>query len=408
MPVENSSNISEEVVSAFTDTPRKKEKSLQVMTVLGIIGAIIGIGGVIYAFVKSAPDVAELNFPEIGASKEDNNIYSNLTGLPVASEAEVTAPAYCVQVPNGLDGARPQAGLDDAGVIFEAIAERGITRFAAIFQNPTVSVIGPIRSLRMYYLEWDTPFDCTITHAGGADDALAAVSSGSYSDLTENYTYMYRSSAGSRLWNNLFTTSTELKNFSSNTSKTTSNINGFTHMTPSEALHDRVDKTMDKLDITEPEQGNTSDYQPTTTHIDLSFASAASYNVVYNYNTETNSYDRAYENGSAHEIYSCPDGDYGEVSPESACTLTTLAPKVVVAIEVSEKTASDGYHESITTIGSGKAYIFQNGTATEGTWRKSSASDQIRFYDDSGAEIKLVPGQVIVSAVPTYGSINYE
>ena len=96
-------------------------------------------------------------------------IYSSLTGEEISDASLNNSPTYCVQIPNGTDGGRPQAGLGQAAVIFEAIAERGITRFAAVFQNPTVGVIGPIRSLRSYYLDWDTPFDCTVVHAGGSD-----------------------------------------------------------------------------------------------------------------------------------------------------------------------------------------------------------------------------------------------
>ena len=87
-------------------------------------------------------------------------------------------------------------------------------------------MIGPIRSLRLYYLQWDTPFDCTIVHAGGADDAIAAVRSGGYKDLTENYAYMYRG-GNNRLWNNLFTTSQHLTQVSADWGYGSSNVNGF-------------------------------------------------------------------------------------------------------------------------------------------------------------------------------------
>jgi len=74
---------------------------------------------------------------------------------------------------------------------------------------------------------------------------------------------------------------------------------------------------------------------------------------------------------------------------------------------VSEKRASDDYHEDITTVGSGEAYVFQNGTAIKGTWKKDSVAEQIRFYDESGSEIALAPGQTFVEAVPQYGSVEY-
>ena len=74
---------------------------------------------------------------------------------------------------------------------------------------------------------------------------------------------------------------------------------------------------------------------------------------------------------------------------------------------VSERRASDNYHEDITTIGTGDAHIFQNGIAIKGTWQKASAAEQIKFFDESGVEVALAPGQTFVEAVPQYGSVEY-
>ena len=131
------------------------------------------------------------------------------------------------------------------------------------------------------------------------------------------------------------------------------------------------------------------------------------FNVRYNYDADSNSYLRSYESGAAHEVYACPGEDLGEKNPEAVCQLQQLAPSVVVAMEVSEHRASDDYHEDITTIGSGKAWVFQNGQAITGTWSKSSIKDQIKFFDASGVEIKLAPGQTFVEAVPAYGDVTY-
>jgi hypothetical protein len=129
--------------------------------------------------------------------------------------------------------------------------------------------------------------------------------------------------------------------------------------------------------------------------------------VNYSYDGVNNTYLRSYESGDAHNIYDCPAEDLGEKNPENVCTLRQLAPSVVVAMMVEEKRAWDNYHEDITTIGSGKAFIFQNGGVTVGTWNKGSVGEQIKFFDESGAEIALAPGQTFVEAVPTYGSVEY-
>lgn len=385
----------------------KNSKAWLILTIIGSIGLVAGIGCIVATFFIPKEELPELEFPRIPSAVRKDAFYSNLTGLET-TESGKTAPTYCIQTPNGTDGGRPQAGLDQAGVVFEAIAEAGITRFAAIYQNPTSAVIGPIRSLRLYYLEWDTPFDCTIVHAGGANDALQALKTGSYKDLTENYTYMYRSNMGNRRWNNLFTNATLLAQLSGDRGYTKSEVNGFARMTPDESWHDLIDNSVsEKLVITEPAEGDISEVKPSVSEIKVRFGSSPTFNVIYKYNPETNSYDRSYENGTAHEVYSCPSEALGKVSPEGACILKQLSPSVVAIMMVSEKKADDGYHENITTLGSGNAYVFQNGRAIAGTWHKTTVRDQIKFYSMDGAEIQMAPGQTFVEAVPNYGSVAY-
>ena len=62
----------------------------------------------------------------------------------------------------------------------------------------------------------------------------------------------------------------------------------------------------------------------------------------------------------------------------------------------------------IETIGTGTAYIFQNGSATKGTWSKASRASQIVFKDEKGNEISFAPGQLWISAIPRgIGSVEY-
>lgn len=387
----------------------KHNKSWAIFMMLGGIGVIGGLICILIAFLQEEQEVVLLDFPTIPSQTiSTTNQYSSLTGEPLVDNASKNAPAYCVQTPNGTDGARPQAGLTQAGVIFEAIAEAGITRFAAIYQDPTSAIIGPIRSLRIYYLDWDTPFDCTIVHAGGSGDALSAVASGGYKDLSEDYSYMYRGTYRQRLWNNLFTTSDNLKRFSDNHNYRESNIHGFARMTPEESTRDMInDLITEKLNITHPAKENTSSLTTKVGSINLNFGNYPAFNVSYTYDASTNTYLRSYQNGNRHEVYSCPNENLGDKNPEDVCTLTQMAPNVVIAMVVNERRASDNYHEDITTSGSGKAYVFQNGSVIEGTWNKPSKNDQIKFLDNNGSEIKLAPGQTFISAIPNYGSIAY-
>ncbi|MHA2621166.1 MAG: DUF3048 domain-containing protein [bacterium JZ-2024 1] len=61
---------------------------------------------------------------------------------------------------------RPPQGLADADVVYEMRVEGGITRFMGIFFNEAPRIIGPIRSVRQYYLPIVTEYGAMIVHAG--------------------------------------------------------------------------------------------------------------------------------------------------------------------------------------------------------------------------------------------------
>lgn len=375
----------------------------------GVVGILAGAGcGLFAIFGAGEVKANEVQFPEVGAKEKNGNAkqkLSVLTGEELAKGKTADGPIYCMQTPNGLDGARPQAGLTEAGVVFEAIAEAGITRFAAIYQEPDAGVIGPIRSLRTYYLEWDTPFDCTIVHSGGSGDALAALSSGNYRDLDENYETMYRGTYVSRGWNNLFTTGALLAKATAG--ETSSSAKGFARLTPEESAKERIESgAIEKLVITEPSEGDTSEVAAEVPEIAVKFSGDADFSVNYSYDIENNTYLRSYASGDPHLVYECDPSSSME-NPEDVCNLVQVAPNVVVAMIVEEGLAADAYHEDIEAIGMGAAYIFQNGSIIEGTWSKSSAGDQIKFFDEDGNEVKLAVGQTFVEAVPEYGSVTY-
>ena len=61
-------------------------------------------------------------------------------------------------------------------MVFEAVAEGGITRFLALYQEAQPNLMGPVRSVRPYYLDWLMQFNGSIAHVGGAPKALEALS----------------------------------------------------------------------------------------------------------------------------------------------------------------------------------------------------------------------------------------
>lgn len=395
---------------------KKKSSKISLAILVSIITLLIAGIGVIWFFSHQKSEqsnIDRVDFPE--------PIYSTFTGLEISDTNINNAPLFCIQIPNGsTDGARPQAGLTAAGVVFEAIAETGITRFAAIFQNPP-AVVGSIRSLRPYYIDWDTPFDCTIVHDGGSDEALATVGNGQYRNLDENFDVMWKTNyinGQYRYWNNVFTSGDKLLDFNRIQGYGSSQYQAFPRLTPDDVtailsthIVTECSESQDDIEATDCTTPEYLEYQNSAINtITYSFTNIPDYSVVFRYDTDTNTYKRynfGYDDFSnfgeiPHQSYSCSSESMTD------CQLEQIAPSNVVIMHVQESTMADGYHESIQTISNGTAEIFQNGIIIQGTWSKPTQTSQISFKDQSGNEIAFTPGQIWIAAVPQFGSVNWE
>ena len=300
--------------------------------------------------------------------QSSGKFYSPLTGEQVASEAETKQAVTAIMIENSPD-ARPQSGIKDAGVVYEAIAEGGITRFLTLHQQDKPQIIGPVRSLRIYFLDWLAPYNASVAHVGGSADALAEVRNGKYRDIDQLFNADSYWRATDRVApHNVYTSFEKLDALNHAKGYNESNFTGFT----------RTD-------------GKPSD-SPTATSVTINFGSSTLYNTSYAYDKKTNTYARSMA-GAPHL-----DREKGQITPS-----------VVIALQVEMKLAEpDNGHEDITTTGTGKATIFQNGTAQAVTWHKADRASQISFTDANGHDVPLVRGQTWIAAVPnTGGSVSW-
>lgn len=339
------------------------------LTLSGIgLVLIIAAGVTTLVVAYQPPKKVAISIPAIAKPKLTPVVYySPLTGEKVADKAAETAPVTAVMIENSPD-ARPQSGLEQAGVVYEAIAEGGITRFMALYQNENPSIIGPVRSVRPYDLDWMRPYDASIAHVGGSLMALSEVRDGQWRDLDQffNGGYYWRSTDRYPP-HNVYTTMAKLNALETAKGYTTSTFTGF----------DRTDGTPSKT--------------PDATHITINFSSPL-YNTAYIYNATSNNYTR-YQAGAVHM-----DREKGPITPS-----------VIVALHVNEQTVmQDGWRQMIQTSGTGQATIFQNGSAENVTWNKPNQQSQLYFTDNSGKHVALDRGQTWIAAVPNgEGSISW-
>jgi hypothetical protein len=294
-------------------------------------------------------------------------ILSPLSGLPV-SQLQHDNPVVGVMIENSPD-ARPQSGLDQAGVVYEAIAEAGITRFLALFQENSPGVLGPVRSSRPYYLDWAMAFDASYAHVGGSPDALQRIKDIGVKDLDQFYNPGPYHRISTRFApHNMYTSLDGLRGLAISKGWSTSKFTPF------------VRKSKE-----EPSKA------PTAKSINIGI-SGADYNVHYDYDPSSNTYKRS-EGGQAH------------VDNE---TKAQLGPKVVITLAMPYSLMADGYHSSYQTQGSGNMLMFQDGVVTAGTWSKGNPQDQFIFKDGAGTDMKLNPGQTWITVVSDIGKVTYQ
>lgn len=297
-------------------------------------------------------------------------VASPLTGVQVSPEL-AKRPVTGIMIENSPD-ARPQSGIQDAGVVYEAIAEGGITRFLTLYQDAQPQYIGPVRSLRPYYLDFGVPFDAGIAHVGGSPDALAQVRNG-LKDLDQFFnsgSYWRQSTRAAP--HNVYTSFALLDALNKSKGYTTSKFTSF------------------------PRKKDAKLTTPTAKSIDLAISSY-SYNVHYDYDATSNTYLRS-EGGAAHAATTSAPDKTGQ----------QLHPKVVVALIMGYGIMADGQHSDYTTTGSGTAYVFQDGGVTQGTWSKAGRTSQFVFTDASNKPIKLDAGQTWFTALGAPSMVSYK
>lgn len=327
-------------------------------------GSIAGLAVVLTAFFIFFPKTPEPTpaTPAKVAAEPPKPVLvaSPLSGQLVSPEL-AKRPVTAIMIENSMD-ARPQSGLHEAGVVFEAIAEGGITRFIALYQDTTPQFIGPVRSLRPYYLDFAVPFQAGIAHVGGSPEALAQVRAG-LRDLDQFF------NAGA-FWRN-----------------------------PGRAAPHNVYTSFEKLDALNQAKGYAgSEFKPwprkedsklaapTATKIDVNISSAL-YNSHYDYDPASNSYARS-EGGRPHISTSSQHDPTGQ----------QIKPKSVIVMVMGYSVARTR-HSVYQATGSGQLFVFQDGGLVQGTWHKPSREAQFEFKDAAGQPISLNNGQSWVTVV---------
>ena len=291
------------------------------------------------------------------------------------------------------EDSRPQSGLTKADVVYEAVAEGGITRFLVVYYCQDAEIVGPVRSARTYYLDFISEYgDYPLyAHVGGANTSGKADALGQIRQYGwQNYNDLNQFSIGFPVFYRDYdrlgrTVATEHTMYSSTT-----------------RLWDYAKEERGLSNVDEDGNSWDEDFIPYEYKEDAAEGSRpASQSVSYNawdgygdylatwsYNRSTNSYLRS-SGGQPHK-------DLNNDQQISA--------KNIILLFMRESRANDGYegnlHLLYGTTGSGNAVVFQDGKEVKAKWSKKNRTGRLIITDSRGQEIKYNPGLTWFSILP--------
>jgi Protein of unknown function (DUF3048) N-terminal domain/Protein of unknown function (DUF3048) C-terminal domain len=268
-----------------------------------------------------------------------------------------------IMVENQAD-ARPQTGLPAADVVYEALAEGGITRFLAVYLSGDAGMVGPVRSLRHYFAFLAGDYGADLVHIGASPEGFAWRDAMNLGKLDE-------SASDPGVWrvrtrrapHNAYTGTAADREFLLARGRQRNRLWG------------------PLLFSSEPPLGS-----EVAEHVAVSFRPWA-YRVDYAWDAEQERYRRSME-GAPHL-----DADTGEqISPAT----------VVVQFADVERVPNDPKLRLDMNIvdGNGPLLVMNGGRQREGWWSKAAPRSATQWLDADGEPLVIPHGQVWVEIVP--------
>jgi len=118
----------------------------------GLIAAVVAISPALLAGCsgdKGSPPATTSVAPTTSTTSPTvSDDTAPLTGLPQSDAAVRARGVVAVKIDN-VAPTKPQAGLQNADLVFEEPVEGGLTRLMAVFQTKDITRVGPVRSARI-------------------------------------------------------------------------------------------------------------------------------------------------------------------------------------------------------------------------------------------------------------------
>lgn len=307
---------------------------------------------------------------ETSDEDDTNKIMSTLNGLKYYKEALDKRP-IAVSIDNH-PGARQQAGLSLAEIIYEFEVEYPYTRYLCIFQANEPEKIGPVRSARPYIIYYALENDAIFVHVGGSPDAFSEVKKFKAEEIDGLYSgAMWRYyDTGKIAPHNMYTTIKELREEAKKKGfRSKAELSGY-------SFYDKDTLLSSEKHLSSQAKNIKITYNKNNT-------------TEYVYDDEKKLYLR-YKDGEEHK---------DELTGEQ------LNVKNIIVIETGKKVLDDAGRLYLGTVGRGKGIYITNKEYVEITWEKNSEKERTKFYI-GGNELKLNKGNTWIQVVTGLSLVN--
>ena len=340
-----------------------------VKVLIAILVVLIIIAGVVLAY-KITQDK---NNTEAISGEENKET--------VAVEEEKTVQVFsgndrpfAIMIDNHSD-AWPQAGLNQAYMVYEIIVEGGETRLMALFKGVDLDKIGPVRSARHYFIDYAMENDAIYVHFGQSPQAQSDINTYSIDDINgiaEDGTTFWRVKDKYAPHNAVTSTEKLLESAKSKNYRTTSTEESV------------LNYVVDEVNL---EEGLAAD-TITIPHSDLQ-------TVTYEYDKENKVYVR-YARGEEQT-----DWDTDE----------PVTTKNIIITFCNNYTLSDSENkgrQGLRNIGTFDGYYITNGRAIQIQCIKNARDEKTIYQDMNGKEIQVNDGNTFVNICPTSADVEIE
>lgn len=346
--------------------------SIGIKLLVTILVVLIIVSGALLA-VKVIKDKEPKEQLQIGEQNEQEDDSATIVEIKEPKIFKGNDRPIAVMIDNHK-GAMPQAGLNDAYLVYEIIVEGGETRLMALFKGVNLDKIGPVRSARHYFLDYALENDAIYVHFGWspyAKNDITSLGVNNINGINESSTSFWRTK-DKYAPHNVATNTEYILNIASR--------KGYRTTSTKESVLNYI---ADEINLE-------SDIEATKITIPYSTSNT----VEYEYDNTTKRYTR----------YS---RDTKQVDWETGETVTT---KNIIVVKCENWTVSGdtSARQNIDNVKALKGYYITNGKAIEITAEKSTRSSQTVYKDLEGNEIDVNDGNTFIQICPIDSNVEIE